>query len=92
MRVKINPTFSNKLLDQVEYIARDKPEAALKFYLDIEDRIHQIPSNPYKYRKSIFSDQDNVRDMVFKGYVITFRILSEQKVIEVFSFYKYQKK
>ena len=92
MKVRINPTFSNKLLRQIDYIAQDKPEAALKFYLDIEDRINQIPAHPFKYRQSIFSEDINVRDLVFKGYVITFRILESEKVIEVFSFYKYEKK
>ena len=92
MKLRINPRFSSKLFDQIEFIAKDKPEAALKFYLDIEKKINEIPSRPYQYRQSIFSDQKNVRDLIFKGYVVTFRILSKEKIIEVFSFYKYQKK
>lgn len=90
MKVRINPSFTQKLYQQVDYIAKDKPGAAFQFYLDIEARINQIPDNPFKYRQSIFSDDMNVRDLIFKGYVITFRIQSDEDLIEIFSFYKYQ--
>jgi hypothetical protein len=90
MRIRINPSFTQKLYQQLDYIAKDKSGAAFQFYTDIEHRINQIPANPFLYRQSIFSDDVNVRDLIFKGYVITFRIRQEENVIEVFSFYKYQ--
>ena len=43
---------------------------------------------PYSYRKSIFFDREDIRDLVFKGYVITFVI--KNNIIEVFGFIKYQ--
>ncbi|MEQ9188488.1 MAG: type II toxin-antitoxin system RelE/ParE family toxin [Cryomorphaceae bacterium] len=92
MELRINPSFTSKLYKQIDYIAQDKPGAALQFYLDLEERINQIPDNPFKYRQSIFADDPNVRDLIFKGYVITFRILHKEEIIEVFSFYKYEKK
>ncbi|MDP4764347.1 MAG: type II toxin-antitoxin system RelE/ParE family toxin [Salibacteraceae bacterium] len=92
MKLSVNPAFLAKLLRQIDYIAQDKPEAALKFYLDIEERIYQIPNHPFKHRQSIFSDDPNVRDLIFKGYVITYRVLKDDAVIEVFSFYKYENK
>jgi hypothetical protein len=45
---------------------------------------------PYAYRKSIYFNDKNIRDLIFKGYTIVFRI-TENK-IEIFGFVKYQEK
>ena len=41
---------------------------------------------PKKCRKSVISSDENVRDLIFKGYVITFRI--SQDCIEVLYIFK----
>ena len=41
---------------------------------------------PYRYRKNAILGDENVRDLVFKGYVITYRI--NEKSIEVLLIYK----
>jgi hypothetical protein len=40
------------------------------------------------FRKSIYFENSNIRDLIFKGYTVVFRINEEQ--IEVFGFVKYQ--
>jgi len=52
------------------------------------NRIKEIPANPYRYRKSIYFEEESIRDLIFKGYTIVFRIAKEH--IEVFGFVKYQ--
>ena len=92
MKIKITKQFRNKLNKQINYIARDKPAAARKFKNEIISRIREISNMPYQNRKSIFFDDKEIRDMVFKGYVVVFRINKDKEVIEVFGFTKYEVK
>ena len=89
MRIVFKDTFLNRLENQIEYISLDSIKQARKFKSDLLNRIKEIPSNPYQYRKSIYFQQDDIRDLIFKGYTIIFRITHEK--IEVFGFVKYQK-
>ena len=90
MRLRIHTSFGDKLNDQVEYIAKDKPAAARKFKREVIKQIKGIPKIPYANRKSIFFDREDIRDLVFKGYVIVYKINTENKSIEVFGFTKYE--
>ena len=90
MELRINQSFIDKVIRQVDYIALDKPIAALNFYHDLFARIESIPDHPYKHRQSVYSDNSNVRDLIFKGYTITFKINDKEQIIEVFGFTKYE--
>ncbi|MEH6765006.1 MAG: type II toxin-antitoxin system RelE/ParE family toxin [Aequorivita antarctica] len=68
MKIKILKSFSNKLADQVEFIAEDKPIAARKFKKDVLHTLNNLKILPYKQRKSIYFDDENIRDLIFKGY------------------------
>ncbi len=54
------------------------------------NRIREIPDNPLKYRKSVYFQEESIRDLIFKGYTVVFRI-SENR-IEIFGFLKHQQK
>ena len=90
MRLRILKSFGDKLNDQVEYIAKDKPAAARKFKREVIKRIKGIPQMPYANRKSIFFDRNDIRDLVFKGYIIVYKINTENRTIDVFGFTKYE--
>lgn len=75
MKIKLSTGFRLKLAKQVKYIARDKPQAGRNFKNELLNEIRKIPEFPYSYRKSIFFNDDNIRDLVYKGAVIAFRIL-----------------
>ena len=81
-------TFVFRFERQIRYIANDNPTAARKFKKDLLTKIKTIPSNPLIFRKSIYFDNDSIRDLIFKGYTIVFRINNDQ--IEVFGFVKFQ--
>jgi len=89
MRIKITEDFDRKFFKQLNYIYDDKPRAALKFRVDVFKKIKGIPIMPYKHRQSIYYTDTNIRDLVFKGYVITYRVRLELNQIEVFGFTKY---
>jgi plasmid stabilization system protein ParE len=72
---------------QISFISRNNPENARKFKNALLTKIRDIPSNPYHFRKSIYFNDPSIRDLVFKGYTIVFRI-SDQ--FEVFGLVKFQ--
>ena len=90
MRVKISKSFKEKLNDQVEFIAKDKPSAARKFKSEIVQRIREISQMPFINRKSIFFNRNDIRDLIYKGYIIVYKINEREKTIEVFGFTKYE--
>lgn len=89
MKILFKESFLQRLENQIEYISLDSPKRARKFKNELLSRIKEISDNPYKYRKSIYFDNSEIRDLIFKGYTIVFRINEDQ--IEIFGFVKYQK-
>ena len=89
MKIVFKDTFVIRLENQIEYISRDSPKRPRKFKSELLRNIKKIPSNPYLYRKSIYFREESIRDLIFKGYTIVFRITAEN--IEVFGFLKHQK-
>ena len=90
MKLSILKSFGEKLNDQVDYIAQDKPGAARKFKSDLLGKIKDIPKMPYANRKSIFFDREDIRDLIFKGYIVVYKVDDENGFISVFGFTKYK--
>ena len=88
MKIIFKDTFVDRLEKQIEFIALDSHTIARKFKNKLLAQIKQIPRNPYQYRKSIYFNDINIRDMIFKGYTIVFRITDT--AVEVCGFIKYQ--
>jgi plasmid stabilization system protein ParE len=78
------------LSDQLEYIAKDKPNAARKFKSQIIKELKEVPKMPYRNRKSFFFDRKDIRDLIIKGYVIVYKVNNKEDSIEVFGFTKFQ--
>ncbi len=88
MKIIFKETFINRLENQIEFIAQNNPANARKFKNELFNLIKGIPSNPRKHRKSIWYDDVDIRDLIFKGYTIAYRI--NLNTIEIFGFVKYQ--
>ena len=89
MKIKFKNTFLTRVTSQIKYISKDSPTRARKFKNQLLEAIKEIPNRPLSYRKSIYFEDDSIRDMIFKGYTIVFRITKDS--IEIFGFVKYQK-
>ena len=74
MKIKFDPEFMVALIKQLDRIAEDKPSAAHTFKQALIAQCKSLVDMPYRCRKSIYYDDDNVRDLVFKGYVIVYVI------------------
>lgn len=90
MRVEFTDSFVDKLNHQVAYIAKDKPGAARKFKNDILQRLKKLVDHPFRNRRSIYFDNDHVRDMTYKGYTLVYKVDQKQGVISVFALLKHE--
>lgn len=80
----------SKLNNQVDFIASDKPQAARKFKNDLLKNIKKDLKQPFHFKKSRYFENENIRDYVFKGYVVVYEVDVEKKIVSVFGFIKYK--
>ena len=90
MIVSISNEFLKLLTDQVRYIYKDKPRAALKFRKDLLKNIKKDLKQPFHFKKSRYIENENIRDYVFKGYVVVYEVDVENEIILVFGFIKHK--
>ncbi len=90
MKIRIEKDFLLALNEQVEYIAKDKPKAARKFKSDLIKNLRKDLKSPFHFKKSIYFDNENIRDYVFKGYVCVYFIDTKNKIVTIFGFIKYK--
>jgi plasmid stabilization system protein ParE len=81
MQIIYEPRFINSFNSIWDYIAEDSKSRANKFKKDIKGLIEDIPLMPYKYRKSIYFENENIRDLIFKGYTVVYKIEKETIII-----------
>ena len=87
MKIRFTDDFYYFLNQQLEYIAKDKPLAALaarKFKKDL--------NSPFNFKKSIYFNDNQIRDYVFKRYTIVYKIQTDNNTVEIFEFIKYMEK
>ena len=83
MEIKRTQLFKKQFRELIFHIAEDKKVASKKFKNELNDTIDNLTNFPYKYRSSCYYDDDNIRDMIFKGYTIIYRISQEKELIEI---------
>jgi len=80
--------FFDDIKEIIEYIKKDKPQSAAKFKKDLKNKIENLSHFPFKYRKSIYFDDESIRDLIFKGYIIPYKITDTQIIILGITKYK----
>ncbi|WP_291101675.1 MULTISPECIES: type II toxin-antitoxin system RelE/ParE family toxin [unclassified Flavobacterium] len=90
MKVSFEAKFIEKLNNQVRYISKDKPQTARKFKSDLIKKLRKDLKQPFHSKKSIYYNDENIRDCVFKGYTCVYKIDLEQDAITVFGFIKHK--
>jgi len=88
LQLLISRKFYEKLNRQVKYIAKDKPSAAVKFRKNVLQEITKIPDRMRSHKKCDFFDDQNIRELIYKGYRIVFEIRENE--IVVFGFHKWE--
>ena len=91
MKIIYNPIFENELVQIISHIAEDKPNASIKFALELEKSILNIPIFPFKYKASSYFDDKNVRDMTYKKYTVVYEVNLDANTIEILKIFNQNK-
>ena len=83
MQVHKTDRFFAELEVIIDFIARDSFKRAEKFSDELSKNILDLPHFSYKCRQSQKSEDENLRDLIFSGYVIPYRVNSEKNRIEI---------
>lgn len=75
------PRFNDELEEIVLFIAEDSSNRALEFYDELLSKIEKIPLSPFIYRQKEGLEDENIREFIFKGYVVPFFIDDEEDKI-----------
>jgi plasmid stabilization system protein ParE len=83
--------FKTDIKEILDFIKKDKISSSQKFKKNLKEKIEKLIFHPYKYRKSIYFDDENIRDLIYKGYIIPYKIDKKQKRIYILGIIKYKK-
>ncbi len=92
MQIKLDTEFKNNFETIFKYISEDKISASKNFKKELFKQIKEIPHFPYKYRKSIYFEDEDIRDMIFKGYTIVYKVDNKQKTINIADIFNQNKR
>ncbi len=92
MQIIRDISYLQKLQSIMEFIAEDSVNQAIKFQVELDEIIDAIPNMPFKYRKSIYFNDKNIRDIIFKGYVVPYKIDTAKNQIIIIGINKYMEK
>ena len=81
MKIVFSSQFKIQLISIINYISKDKKTAALNFKNELQFKISKLPTFPKMYRKSNYADNENIRDLIFKGYTIVYEIKKNELLI-----------
>jgi plasmid stabilization system protein ParE len=91
MQIIYKKTFEKQLLHIINYIAKDKVNASIKFAKELEKLIFSLPDNPLKYKLSIYFKNKDIRDMIYRGYTIIYKVNFQKNTIEVLRIFNQNK-
>ncbi|MGC4129784.1 MAG: type II toxin-antitoxin system RelE/ParE family toxin [Bergeyella sp.] len=90
MKTELTTECRQKLKRQIQYISLDKPIAAKRFNKLVFSEIKKIKEVPFKNKKSKFFDDENIRELIIKGYSIIYEVNKSENMIVVFGFHKWE--
>jgi plasmid stabilization system protein ParE len=91
MKIIRSRKFQINLLVILQHIAKDKVSASRNFQQELDNLIKNIPNFPYKYRQSIYFEDKNVRDLIYRKYTINYEINLEENSIEILNIFNQNK-
>jgi len=83
MQINRSPRYKNNLFQILDYIAQDKLSASENFLNELDELINNLPNFPFKSRKSEYFNDENIRDMVYKGYTVIYKVNEAKNTIDI---------
>lgn len=90
LKIVYEEQFRAQLKSILDFIARDNMYAAKAFRNGLKARFEKIPEYPEFCPKSLYFDDETIRDMVFMGYTAIYRITPDE--IRVLDIFKWQER
>ena len=81
MKIEYDDKFAIKMNEIWHFIALDSQSSANLFKNELRLHIENTTHFPYKFRKSKWFDNENTRDLIYKGYTIPYLIQTDKIVI-----------
>jgi len=78
MKIVTTKLFEQQLEKILELIIEQDATAAKNFKSYLDTIILNIPSKEKKYKKSLYFDNDNIKDVYFQGCVVVFHVDKER--------------
>jgi toxin ParE1/3/4 len=88
MNILCSELFETQLKELLQEFSKEDFNATKSFKLYLDTIILNMPTKATKYKKSIYFDDDNIRDIVHEDYTIPFLIDSKQDNYVVLSIVK----
>lgn len=92
MNIYKNPKYNIRLTEILKYIAVNNSSNAKGFKSKLDKFILNLINSPYKFRQSNYFENENIRDLIFKGFTIPYLIDLEKNRIIILDIFKYQQK
>ncbi len=89
MQIIKDELFKESLKTVLKYIAQDSKAKASKFNKQLFVQVNKLNNMPFKFRQSHYYTDENIRDLIFKGYIIPYLVDKEKKLIVVLDIFKY---
>ena len=86
MVIEYKPKFERELKIIFDFIAKDSLSRAREFRNELIAKIERTAQTPFICLKSINFNDESIRDLIFKSYVIPYLI--DDEVIYVLGIYK----
>ena len=90
MQIVYEESFSKSLFQIITFISKDKKSSAVKFKNNLKEKIELLKLSPFMCRKSKYINNENYRDLIFKGYTTIYKI--EEKQIKILDIFKWEDK
>jgi plasmid stabilization system protein ParE len=90
MKIIYQPQFINNFNQIWDYISLNSKTRANQFKREVKHKIEDLVNMPLKFRQSIYFEDESIRDLIFKGYTIVYKVDKLQEVIIVIGMKKNQ--
>ncbi len=74
MKLLLSKRFQSDLENILVFYSQKSFEASENFYNSLFYKIKSIEFMPYRFRKNVVKNNENIRDLIYKGYVVPFFI------------------
>ena len=91
MKINRSSRYKKHLFQILDYIAKDKFSASENFKNELDELIDNLPNFSHKFRKSKYFNDENIRDMIYKGYTIIYKINLDKNIIDIVSIFNKNK-